>query len=523
MPIVTDLKGKGIEIRRSEYFYRGYSETETGIVVSSKKEECQHLIYELEVICAGEKYGRIIPPGSQRIFITKNSEYEGCDLSDEEKKELADAGKIYSFYSKDLYAEYYHFNEDPELACVYQYGYSSASRKYLVEVMKEIGLKRYDSDFTPLKFPVIREEDDGTEVGQLDADTWIAQRVYGNEDGVFAEQIFFDHEPTTREVQSAVAIARFMEFPKEVFRCKRCKALKNWLSIPGDIVEKRFCMSRNYCGCTEKLEYPAFSEELLCKSEEILKQKQENGGKMQAEEIPLELIRTYFALQERRKELLQSELVGPDYWAVVQELNKYQNLKERRFLSGEPLKVIPAFNWLYYEKNEMLICAQTTLPDGKVISVSEKFDHHDKEGRKIFNKLLSAVKEYTGPGYDGKKLAVCPWQHGKDSVLDAYGEAYSLSQALWHITNKYVTIDDMMEIAETIACYFSFMEQAYLFEDWTDKFGLSAESEGTSDDIADFYETFICLCDGIGAGDTVAGVLREKAAKGEWPDGWVME
>ena len=50
MPIVTDLKEKGIEIRRSEYFYRGYSETEAGIVVSSKTEACQHLIYELEAI-----------------------------------------------------------------------------------------------------------------------------------------------------------------------------------------------------------------------------------------------------------------------------------------------------------------------------------------------------------------------------------------------------------------------------------------------------------------------------------------
>lgn len=178
------------------------------------------------------------------IYVTSGTEYQNKDISGDELRILAANGKIFSFKSSDLYAEYYHFNEDEDLECCFKYRYSARSRRYLEAIMRNIGLLYYTemenssglSEGRPEGIELIKKYEE-FEICKS-GDKWIAQT--GDQisyDDFSMIKFYFDHMPTIKEVKTSMEIREFEKNPVEVYYDYSGNP-RNWLDLEGSIKEK---------------------------------------------------------------------------------------------------------------------------------------------------------------------------------------------------------------------------------------------------------------------------------------------
>lgn len=262
MEIIETLTSKGIEIIKTPALYIGYEETEAGPSATAQKEKASDGVYFLRIKTAN-KGELTVPCGKKTIYIAHGTEYADKIKSEDEAKELAEQGKIFSFDSADLYAEYYDFANNKELESFFKCHYSLRTKKYIESVKNRIGLLRYteseiDStpEGTPAEFDKIDEFKSGfysdTEIGKLETGEWIAQTCYQFDiDGFGVMKMFFDERPTVKTIKTALTIREYEHsfIRPEVFRCWECGHLRHWLDVPGDITEKFRHLEDKYCGC----------------------------------------------------------------------------------------------------------------------------------------------------------------------------------------------------------------------------------------------------------------------------------
>lgn len=275
MSVLSELKEKGMEVRESKWILGGYYETPKGIVVTKDETKATKKVNFLI-----SQTGRLIPFSKEKAYITSGTRYDGRLKTLKEAQKLAQDGKIYSFVCSNVYEEYYGLEKNPDLKCSVLYGYSHRSRNYIEKVMKDIGLTGYthaDNDFIPVTetgVPTIfhptdeydlfteasagaqeirREmwntEDAFTVVGEVEDGVWIAQTCYQIAiDNFSIVKMYFDHKPSEQEVKTAFAVDEFERHPIEVYQCKKCNGLVNWLDADGTIEEKRQrAEERNCC------------------------------------------------------------------------------------------------------------------------------------------------------------------------------------------------------------------------------------------------------------------------------------
>lgn len=261
MGIIETLKIKGIEIIKTPSLYVGYERTDAGLNGTRRTEKVSDGIYFLH-IKAGDKGELVMPCCDKTIYISYGTEYFGTISSEDEAKKLSEQGKIYSFNSADLYAEYYDFTNNKELESFFKYHYSTRTRKYIEGVMQKIGLTHYtdaeigsSKEGTPEEFDVVERFESGimatTEIGKL-GDEWIAQTCFQFEiDGFAIIKMHFNRKPSFDSVKTAFAIRNYEKSItcQEVFKCWECGHLVHWLDSPGDISEKLKHLEDKYCGC----------------------------------------------------------------------------------------------------------------------------------------------------------------------------------------------------------------------------------------------------------------------------------
>lgn len=234
--IIQELEKYGKSVKESDYELRGYRKTEAGVVVC--RSNCDKRLFVLV-----DENGKQFPCNHKTVYITSGTEYEGKIKSIEEVELLAKEGKIFSFDSYDLYAEYYDFANDRELEnCVFN-NYSLRSKEYLGSVMKEIGLLKYSVECNG---NILLDEDNSKtvnihsnslRVGKIE-DEWVAESGEGGLSDYDIIRFSFDHEPTDHEIEVAATIHEFTLHPYEVVYSPEQKKEINWLDIPGDLIEK---------------------------------------------------------------------------------------------------------------------------------------------------------------------------------------------------------------------------------------------------------------------------------------------
>lgn len=257
MSIMEELKNRNINVIKTDRLYKGYYNTPKGIVVSNMKSKCTYGIYLLE-----NDKGIIFPANDQIIYVLSGTEYDGKIKTKEEAERLVEEGKIFSFVSSELYAEYYDFKNNKELESCFKYGYSSRSRKYIESVMSNIGLLSYTDasngsmreEGEPTPFEVVCTYDSffnaDTEIGKISSDLWIAQTCYRISIDDFAViKMYFGHNPSWNELKTAFTVREFESKPIEVFECWECGHMVNWLELDGDINRKYEMAKERYCGC----------------------------------------------------------------------------------------------------------------------------------------------------------------------------------------------------------------------------------------------------------------------------------
>lgn len=247
--IIEALAKRGIAVQRSSQLFRGYNMSDKGpyLVRAGSRITPDNGIYFLE-----NQDGRVFPCIDQVVCVLSGTEYAGKVKNLEEARQLVREGKIYGFPASDLYAEYYNFEENPELESIFKYGYSVKSRKYIEDVMKEIGFLRYTAtelgaDGVPTRLDPATSEgsvwDEDGEIGRLDNEEWLVQRcVQFEADGYATIKMYFDHKPTAKEIEKAEAIREFEGGPEEVWYVwdERTddQIPVHWLDADGDICRK---------------------------------------------------------------------------------------------------------------------------------------------------------------------------------------------------------------------------------------------------------------------------------------------
>lgn len=257
MNIIRELNKRGVNVSKGDELYIGYYETPNGVVVTRSKSKCTNGIYNLK-----NDKERIFPCNDHMIYITSGTDYDGKIKTKEEAERLVKDGKILSFKAKDLYYEYYNIDNDEDLRCALEYGYSSASKKYIELVMQDIGLIKYTDasngsmteEGNPTDFDIIYKYNlflnAETEIGKIEQNVWIAQTCHQIEIDDFAViKMYFSHKPSESDLRTAFAIRRFEFKPVEVFRCYECGRMVNWLELDGNIIEKYNKAEERYCGC----------------------------------------------------------------------------------------------------------------------------------------------------------------------------------------------------------------------------------------------------------------------------------
>lgn len=254
--IIEELKNRSIEIIKTDDFFIGYYTTEVGVAVSRKEEKCESGIYFLK-----DRNGRPFPCNNDTIYVASGTEYAGKVKSNAEAEQLAKDGKIYSFKSSDLYTEYYDFEHNKELECVFKYGYSLRSRKYIETLMEKIGLKYYTDvsngsgkpEGEPTNFnnpKTVKIYSNSETLIEKINEEWLAETEFWFAPDDFAEiKMHFNHEPSTEDLKTAFSIRKFEQRPLEIFKCRSCGRLVNWLDIDGNITEKQQYAEERYCGC----------------------------------------------------------------------------------------------------------------------------------------------------------------------------------------------------------------------------------------------------------------------------------
>ena len=261
MSIIRELENKGINVVKSENFYKGIHKTEKGVVVSFDKHECEESIYFLNL---DNHTGKVMccPCGDDIVYVTHGTEYQDKKITRKEAKILASEGKIFSFSCSELYAEYYDFDKHKELESCFKHGYSDKSRRYIEGVMRNIGLLSYTDatngsmkeEGNPTNFDADCKYDiyinAETTVGRLEDDRWIAQTCYMVDIDDFAViKMYFNHKPSKVELITAFTIRSFEMKPIEVFTCWECGHTVHWLELHGDINQKYEMAKERYCGC----------------------------------------------------------------------------------------------------------------------------------------------------------------------------------------------------------------------------------------------------------------------------------
>lgn len=87
--------------------------------------------------------------------------------------------------------------------------------------------------------PTSEFEDEDTDIGQLNDQTWIAQTGYTyGIDGFRIIKMYFDHQPTERDLEIAFTIRAFSYDSVELYRKKGTDTWIHWLDMEGNIIEK---------------------------------------------------------------------------------------------------------------------------------------------------------------------------------------------------------------------------------------------------------------------------------------------
>lgn len=252
--VIEELKFRGATIEQTKSFFIGIHHTLAGDVPSNYKDVCKERVYYLKV------NGKLIPTWDKVTFLINGTEYTGKVKSVEQAKQLAKEGKIYSYRCSDLYAEYYNFAKNKELASCFYYGYSVRSREYIKEVADSIGFIRYvdteegfgyDSEilnFKPIEIYDILPNC-MTYIGKVDNE-YVAQSTYMDMDMSIVNKMFFNRMPTEDDVKIAFTILEFVQNPfNEVFYCCGCGRTIHWTNLKGDIIQKYKMSKDHYCGC----------------------------------------------------------------------------------------------------------------------------------------------------------------------------------------------------------------------------------------------------------------------------------
>lgn len=256
MSILEELGKRGIDVTKTDSIFYGLQKTEKGYISTRDSSKCERGVYFLEL-----SNGATIHCDDSIVYLVKGTEYEDKVKSKEDAAKLASEGKIFSFKSSDLYAEFYNFAEDRELECCFKYQYSSRSRDYIEKIMKEIGLVRYTDasnygggeDGVMSSFQILRIYDIFINldiyVGKI-GDLWIAQAVnWYIVDDYAVIKMYFDHLPSEQEVKTAFDVMKFEEKPIEVFKCYECGRRVHWLDTPPETIgEKYYLATDRYCG-----------------------------------------------------------------------------------------------------------------------------------------------------------------------------------------------------------------------------------------------------------------------------------
>ena len=255
MGIISALQTAGIPVVKTGHFFRGLREAGGLRAVSRDEKECFTGIYFL-----GTDAGKVFPCDDTVMYITKGTDYEGKRLDIAEAEALARDGRIFCFKSSDLYAEWYGFDEDEDLRCCFQYGYTARSRKYIEEVMGQIGLTGYTDGAAihgcPGRRPAEFEATDvysvvpsaDTRIGKAEGQ-YIALTSYPSGDDTVDLAMYFCRHPSQGDVYTAFIIRKFETKPAEVFWDHGNKKWVHWLETDGGIYEKYQKVTDNYSGC----------------------------------------------------------------------------------------------------------------------------------------------------------------------------------------------------------------------------------------------------------------------------------
>lgn len=204
----------------------------------------------------GENPWKMIPRTNDRVIY-----FVGDNLvsSTDEAKSLAKQGIIYKATTNEIYAAFFHFDQEEQ--CKFRYGYGLKSRAYIESVMKEIGLKSIeegvDSGGETSSLPENAEKisyfvNASTYIGKVD-NLWLVETYYQYEIDDFAiTKMWFSRKPTMQDIGAAFAIERIeckLHNNKETFRCWECGRTTHWVDVEGDIIEKVRRFEDRYCGC----------------------------------------------------------------------------------------------------------------------------------------------------------------------------------------------------------------------------------------------------------------------------------
>ena len=144
---------------------------------------------------------------------------------------------------KELFNHFFDLGEEEK--CVWENGFGLRVKEYLESVKKSIG---YTGQETIDDYSGVFADDDLVKTEYFYTDS------YAEIDNFGEIKYYFDHEPSEKEIQTAISLSLAKtNFKigrwKEEFTCWECGRKVHFLDIKGDFLDKIHCMEDRYCGC----------------------------------------------------------------------------------------------------------------------------------------------------------------------------------------------------------------------------------------------------------------------------------
>lgn len=253
--IIKLLENNGFSIHESDFLFGCYG-TGKGQMYVMEESDADFCVYSLVAHnhITGHDYP-IFPQYEKIAYLIFDPKLNTYIISEKATFNQLMDKRNHSFPYADLYGEYYHFSEDPDLEFFLKYGISAESWEYIEQEKASIGLLRYRHDeiqtLSNNKEQLHLYENAITVIDQKSDDLWVLQITTILGPGEIENLLFyFDHKPNQNEINKGLQIYSFCENPLEIYDCDHCGALVHWLDDPSmDLGHRLQMTSGELCSC----------------------------------------------------------------------------------------------------------------------------------------------------------------------------------------------------------------------------------------------------------------------------------